>query len=315
MTSRSLEPPVPLGNERGDLSRATAQRNIAGTLTLHLLSQEQSVESTPNGPVIVIGGMVDGLEGVPEHQRLLAALAATDVPQRGQYHPIITDLPVDNVRATLVPDSPDKANVRIRYAYPTGSDGFINFPDETAPPQIEIVSAVVPMTTEFCYVGQGNNTKQNQIVLVHSTQLDVEGPPDLNYQVGEVEIQVPVEIVRYRRRERKSPHGKARLYVGTVNSRPVFADAEHMWLCTKLGGPSDDGGQSYNVTYEFQRNVDSWDKVVVFRDPDTGYPMQIPSSGDNVANPNTPFDPSDPKMAAKCRVYREMDWNKLRLTL
>jgi hypothetical protein len=257
--------------------------------------------------------MVEALGGVPEDQRLLAALAATDVPRRGQYHPIWTDLPVDNVRATLVPGSPDKANVRIRYAYPTGSDGFINFPDETAPPQIEIVSAVVPMTTEFCYVGQGNNTKQNQIVLLYVTEEDETSVP--HYQVGEVEIQVPVEIVRYRRRERKNPHGKARLYVRTINSRPVFADPPHMWLCTRLGGPSDDGGQSYNVTYEFQRNVDSWDKVVVARDPDTGYPMRILATGDNAANPNTPYDPDDLKMAAKVRVYPEMDWHKLNLTM
>jgi len=247
----------------------------------------------------------------PEDVRLIDALLALDVPQRGDYHPVFTDLPVDNVRATPVADSSDMANVRIRYAYPTGAAGFINFPDETAPPQIEIVSAVVPMTTEFCYVGRGNNTQQNQIVLLHVTEEDETSVP--RYQVGEVEIQVPVAIVRYRRRERKNPQDKARDYVGTVNSKGVFGDVAHMWLCTRLGGPSDDGGQSYNVTYEFQRNVDSWDKVVVFRDPDTGYPMQIPTSGDNAANPNKPFNPSDLRMAAKCRVYREMNWYRLQL--
>lgn len=321
MPVRPGGPPVPVGDDRSNVGRITPRRDIDGELTLHLLNQEQRFTNTRNGPVVVVSGILENLSG-PAETRLIDAGLAPDMPRVGDFHHYLTDLPVDDVDIAPVDGSPSKAYVRIRYAYPTGSDGFTNFPDETAPPQIEIVSAVVPMTTEFCYATAGNNINKNQIVLLHITEEDETSIP--HYQVGEVEVQVPVEIVRYRRRENVTATAlrtKARDYVGTINKEPIFPDSNgvydvaRMWLCTRLGGPSDDGGLSYNVTYEFQRNVDGWDKVVVFRNPDTGYPMQIPLSGDNQADPNLAYNPSDLKMAAKCRVHREMDFFGLGLTV
>lgn len=299
-------------------------RNRTGELMLHLLNMEQRLTRTRNGPVIVVSGILEKLSG-PAETVLVDALYAPDMPEVGTDYYGVTpfaDVPVDEVEVTPIAGSPSKANVRIRYAYPTGSDGFTNFPDETASAQIEVVSAVVPMTTEFCYSGEDNVTKYQILLRYYLPLLDDDGNPigsseQYRNQVGEVEVQVPVEIVRYRRREAFNPHLKARKYVGTINSTGVFNDGPHMWLCTRLGGPSDDGGLSYNVTYEFQRNVDSWDKVVVCRDSDTGYPVEL-TNAEAAALANLyapPLGEGEPPPAAKCRVYREADWNSLGLTL
>jgi hypothetical protein len=42
------------------------------------------------------------------------------------------------------------------------------------------------------------------------------------------------------------------------------------WLCTGIGGRSQDNGLTYDVTYTFQYRADTWDATIRFIDPGTG---------------------------------------------
>jgi len=66
-------------------------------------------------------------------------------------------------------------------------------------------------------------------------------------------------------------------YEGTVNDGPWRLDPSaeaKTWLCTGIGGRSEDNGISYDVTYTFIYRKDGWDDTIRFVDPNTG---QTPS--------------------------------------
>jgi hypothetical protein len=84
----------------------------------------------------------------------------------------------------------------------------------------------------------------------------------------------PVSGLRFTRRELSRPDARAQEYVGKVNSRKLFEDGdEKLWMCTRLDGTTDDNGESYNVTYEFQKaanSADGWRGFAYYTDPATG---------------------------------------------
>lgn len=55
---------------------------------------------------------------------------------------------------------------------------------------------------------------------------------------------------------------EAQNIVGTI-------DASHHWLCTRVDARSEDGGETYVVTYEYQFNPETWDVTVEWTDPET----------------------------------------------
>jgi hypothetical protein len=102
----------------------------------------------------------------------------------------------------------------------------------------------------------------------------------------------------FSRREGFSPAFKSRNFVGRTNSGTWGGDPPGSWLCTRIEGVSDDGGQTFNVTYEFQYNIDTWLATVVFIDPDTGRPPENLIEGEGLK---------------QVQVYPRVDFNLLNL--
>ena len=263
------------------------KRRSSGTAIMDALTQG-SITRGPNGVVQIIrSAIVTGLVGPPE-SKIPDALNAVGMPRYGDPHPspIAAGIPLSIMRADIFESEPDKAIVTLTYEFPSTSGGFILFenePSETTAPQIEVTTTLNQLTTNFDGGG-------NEMFVQHQFppgEDGVERPPTL--QLGEASIMVPTTTVNYMRREPRSPLAKARLYVGKTNSMPVFGDPARYWLCTHLGGPSDDGGLSYNVTYSFQRAephavagqdlLPGWDAVIVFIDPATGKPPTNEAGG------------------------------------
>lgn len=64
--------------------------------------------------------------------------------------------------------------------------------------------------------------------------------------------------------ENSSPESKAENYVSKVNSSSWRGYPVKTWLCTRIYGRSTDGGETYNVTYDFQYRPDNWDHTAIF---------------------------------------------------
>lgn len=264
-----------------------------------------SVDIARDGPRAVRIARIFGAKGSPA-ARLWLALSAPAVPKYGDLHPEIDGLPVGHIHAIFEEGSTDIVTITIEYFYYTGGPAyFTNIPGDTVAtlPQIEILSTVQPATTQFELLPDGTK-KQIVVAYLVPPPEGEPGPPARIEQAGSVEYMLPMETVRYTRREPNDPQAKARLYVGRINSTNVFGDAPHMWLCSHLGGPSDDGGVSYNVTYDFQKNPDSWDPTVVPTDPETGQPRVL--SDDDIASGEA---------VRQVRVLPEADFWDLNLTV
>lgn len=287
------------------------KRRSSGTAIMDTLD-EGTAERGPNGLRIVRSARIIGLVGPPE-SKMPDALNAIGLPRYGDPHPspLADGLPLSLMTARILDNEPDKAVVTLTYEFPTATGGIIlfeNVPSETTAPQIEVTTTLNQLTTH--YDGGGD-----EMFVQHQFppgEDGVELPPTL--QLGDASIMVPTTTVNYMRREPRSPLAKARLYVGKTNSMPVFGDPARYWLCTGLGGPSDDGGLSYNVTYSFQRGephavagselLPGWDAVIVFIDPATGKPPTNQAGG-----------PVEFGIGVKSYVmYKSINFNQLNLT-
>lgn len=117
-------------------------------------------------------------------------------------------------------------------------------------------------------------------------------------QGGEVDVQIPQLVLQTDRIEKFSPKAKAKEFVGTVNSNIIGTDLPRTWLCTSIQGRTDNDGESYNVTYEFQFNPETWDAIVVFIDKETGNPPPGLVEGEGIQ---------------VVQVYRAKDFNRLKI--
>lgn len=125
-----------------------------------------------------------------------------------------------------------------------------------------IGSTVVPVRTNY--------DKNGDPIIVTLSTL----PAAEQDQIAEVETQIPVMTLTYRRRESAHPATKTKANVGYVNSVALGSGffPVRTLLCTGIHGETQDGGTTYLVTYEFQYNPDTWDATSVYIDPNTDRP-------------------------------------------
>lgn len=254
----------------GNPGRADIQeRRPIADPPVRLLPGER-VQLTLRGPRIFSKYQVTGLTGSRD-VLLFNAINAPGIPRLGSFHPTYAGAVVGNVDAEHMAGSPSKATVTIEY----GFFGEELFGDDPSLQTLEVSSTVQPAVTNFDH-------EDKPIILVWETPpapgepgpTQVHGPP----QVAEVEHQLPMPIVTLRKREEQgpgilTPGQKSSMYVGSINEENVFGDGPHYWMCIHLGGPTEDRGQTYNVTYQFQRHHRTWDPISIYRDPDTGLPI------------------------------------------
>ena len=259
----------------GDIGPGTRPRpGSIGTLVADQPSGER-IELTRTGPRITRSYMVKGLTGSPDH-RLYNAAFVSGIPQMGDFHAAIAGAFVGRVSLSHLPDSPTQARVEVEWGFFPGEqdDQFFNEPDDNAVPQLEVSATTVTKIKR-------KDVNGDPIILNYTRDWlppGVSGPEGevLPPQLAAVEFQEPQHIVIYRRRETQHPRVRALEHLGAINSTEVFGDSPRMWLCTQLDGFTDDRGASWNVTYAFQRNIDTWDVTVIYRDPATGEAVPNP---------------------------------------
>jgi hypothetical protein len=235
-----------------------------------------------------VTGLVIGRDRLPEDASILL-VAVQQVRKRANpgvhSYPGVPELPVHDLSAVLRDDQKTMARVTINYRVPDVFTEQVD-PDPNAPPQLEIGATIQQRQT--IYDGDGK-----QIVIERTVENTTTQTTDVLKQTGTITEQVPQAVIRYRRR--MGPNlgpvirNQANEFVGTVNSGAfaenanTFPNLTRQWMCTGITGTSTDGGVYYDVTYEFQRNIDNklgsgteyvsgWDPVAVYINPKTGEP-------------------------------------------
>ena len=240
------------------------------------------------------------------------ALNANRIPRLGDPHPsngslVAVDKNVSFAGAT-------NAQVVVNYRIPKFEKGD---PPPGGPGEPDVESSHGTITVGASLSTQQTSLDRNlkQILVSHFVTTSVMNDDfsdtietdTLVDQVRTVDIQLPQAVIRVQRVEVGSPSRKARTFVGAVNSRALGkakTDGPGYWLCTRIDGVSNDGGTTYNVTYEFQHNAGTWDVFVEWIDPETGLPV-----------PSRDYNNKQPGEAVTYEIYRRADFGALNLFL
>jgi len=277
------------------------------------LVEVNEVKQGKDGIEAVRGFQVVGLSGNPDN-RLLQAITEPGIPLRGEPHPSIEGIKADEISAS--PQGAENALVTVTYKQLTEDE---NEPDELQKPTITVGSTVQEDIVNLDAFGKQmllNHTKRKVITTdIGSGTKTSNKDTKLPTQPGEVGVQFPLTTISLSRREKNNPLFKSEIYTGKINSAPIFGDPKHIWICTGIDGDSDDGGQTFTVSYNFQRAPQgtTWDPILVYIDPETDAPV----AGLNIIDKQGPIkqgEADDSEVGIKrFQVYIDIDFNKLNI--
>lgn len=214
------------------------------TTVVRDLIAESSIEETRDGLTATRVFVVEGVGGAAG-ARLALAIRDSNIPAYGDAHPNIPDIQV--VHKSARPIDMETFHVLVTYQQTDSLD--VVGGRET----IEVGSTPSTRQTSRDYRGL-QLTKQVVI-----EDVDDEGNVTTRTETRVAEIEEEVALVTYivRRREYENPARNAMYYTNSVSGN---------WKCSRIFGSSDDGGVTYNVTYELIYNPNGWDVVVEDRD-------------------------------------------------
>lgn len=231
--------------------------------------------------------LVTGVTG-DANARVYNAMIDPAMPDYGDEHPTIEGLYlIDRYGEAL-----STGVVKVRLVYKRPSRNWT--PTDTTTPQIVV----------------GTTLQQYQ------TYRDINGDTiTVSYTIPgkglkttgvSVSVLLPSSTLHLVRTEDTNPQVKSGIYSGKVNSAGWAFDPEapaRTWLCTGIVGRSNDGGTSFEVSYDFLHKrtlaTDNWDGVAEFIDPTTGQP------------------PPDLELGTGRKIvllYEEINFNALNLT-
>lgn len=231
--------------------------------------------------------IVSGLTGDRDYM-MVAAAAASGVPQLGSLHPTLPILYLDNQSCSAVGAS----SVRVLCNYQTREGMRITFgatENVSSRSLIEVSANVQGVTTFVDYRGD--------LMKVYRTGFDE--------QQAELTVLRPNRGKSFTLTLPFDPSDLAELFVGKINNSPWYVDpysTRGQWLCTNISGRSEDNGRTYPTVFSFlKKNLPptyTWDEAVPWRDPATQRPVPNAEIGNGIAI---------------YQLYEEIDFNQLGL--
>jgi len=200
--------------------------------------------------------LVSGVTG-SAHERLKAAADALaelePAIEIGAEHPSLPNLYLERIEPEAL--ATDTAKLRLVYQRPEAGRSIVGETlIETGATLAEVETNVDIDGTvmEVLYVKGGTSYRQG----------------------GTVSVARPQRTLVITRTEADDPDAKADGYVGHLNESPWRGHAAKTVRCNAIVGTSRDGGDTYQVRYEFERGSPPhyWKKTIVYRDPETGRP-------------------------------------------
>lgn len=107
---------------------------------------------------------------------------------------------------------------------------------------------------------------------------DFDGVGSYDHKAVVFQFQKSTAGLRFTRRETKNPLEKTLKFVGKVNADQFNSGVPRTWLCTRIQSATEDGGETYIVSYEFQHKSDGWQTRVYYTDS-TGKPIPYAEQG------------------------------------
>lgn len=252
------------------------------TVKLDLI-EESSINQTSSGLRVVRKAYLTSTDGTPA-ERLHRAFTVDGLPNFGDAHESIPGVVVTDKTVDPMGISSDKFIATLTYS----------------PPNIGQIPGGSPQLNQLRVLGVYGTLSRtktnhdifgNQIVTQHTITTATESIGQVAYPY--VEDDVALVTIRAARLELGNPIQKSAQFTAKVNDAPLtifgFPVKARTVLCTALGGPTTDGGTTFDVAYELilsnQKNpldpnqVIGFQSVVVHEDPITRQPVANPIAG------------------------------------
>lgn len=225
--------------------------------------------------------IVEGVSGTAT-TRPATAFEATGIPDVGDQHPDYSAFYCHNKTQEVL----EPTTYRIKCEYKDSN----NYRNVDSGSQVSIGATVQTQRT--------NKDKDGSVIQVGSLDPDADPKPvetkTTKYKQGAmVDKQVPVLALNYSRLETSDPTSTIKSYVGKRNSGSFNGFAAKELLCTRITARSNDGGNTYEMEYEFQYDPNKWDATVTYIDPETGVPPQAVSGVTNGIETFEIYDTAD----------------------
>lgn len=234
------------------------------TVTVDIIDGHGLRKSAENGYETDRIAIVTGVTG-DGSARLYNAVNTTGVPAIGDAHP---DIAVAHLRSIDArPKDSDTVELVLKYRESTST--HISLKDD---PEISVGASVSQIET--------NKDADDNVIAVQYTYPSTytkreEYAGKTHDQGGLVSRLMPQRTYTVRKRLSATAsqiEATNDIYQGKVNAFAWRGYQPRTWLCVGISGQSNDGGQTYAVTYQFQYNPYTWDTVVTFIDPNDGKP-------------------------------------------
>jgi len=280
-----------------------------------LAGGENTCEDSYKGVTLTYVYLVRMDPGFDPTSALVVALTTDGVPQKYSRLNSVSNILVTKRTATFYSQSsPDIVKIVILYEY--DFDKSKNEPSFTGPCTLEVGTVMASSKVTRDAFGDDmilTFTDPNLLAiynnLANAANVDTAVAIERD-QPAEIDIQVPMPLITFRRREPLVGRDYVLLklnYEGHINSRTFQHGAVHSWLMTLLEAKLE--GDAYNVTYQFQYhgNLDpgTWDAIFFFKEPSGSKNLTqgAPAEGITLENGG---------IAIK-QVYYEADFNQLGL--
>jgi len=200
------------------------------------------------------------ITGVTGNANARLAAARAELPVAGAAYPADSDLEL--MQVSVRPVSADKYRATLVYEVPGMSQRQQRVTEET--------------TYEVGTVGYQTQTNKDK----DDTLITVEYNGDTKSPLLSIEANEAYLIAR--RLEDASPLAKSLQYTNHVNSDTFGGGAIRTWRCIGITGVSNDGGSTWEVTYEFRYRADTWDVRAVYLLDDGTPPDDVDADGDKL---------------------------------
>lgn len=177
-----------------------------------------------------------------------------------QPHPVVFDAFVTDIEPGAI--SNDVVHFRVTYKQYEFPLSVIEVNSSVAQVETDKASDGTLVTVEYTYPSDYEWNADLQGVTKTQTGLLSKIQPEPAISITRREFILGIDLV-----------SKKLTFEGSVNEAGWELEpgaAPGQWLCTSIGGRSQDNGLTYDVTYTFQFRSDTWAETARFIDPGTG---------------------------------------------
>ena len=212
-----------------------------------------------NGAKVMRKFIISEIEGNPS-AIIFNGINAGGVPRPGDPHPDIPFQTVESIQSDVL--GSNEIALSINYS------NIAQAVDEEAQVFISISGSVQSVLTNEFFTPVGKQLMQ--LDYRYPLNRDPEGTNTVKKIIATANKQQAIIVVTLKRLESENPLTKAVRFVDRINTRRFLGTGPRTWLCSSITGDSNDGNETYQVSYVFEFRPQTWDVDLFFTNKETG---------------------------------------------